>query len=155
MRKRILILALLLLAMPALAADESAFGQCGMLGAASAPNDSAYLTISRGGASCFYFNADDNSPIFRVVADTALICLNPNLATDGSATGEVMIRKCLPGVTTYSANHCMSMLDASLDGTAGASATQNSCLRVSRGKYIVVNTTSTGGHEAQVSIEGE
>jgi hypothetical protein len=154
-KRLILLLGLLLVATTAQAASQ--WHYCGAVSvvAAAAQGAEPDKQIVAGEAECFYFNAAENSAIFRVEAVTAVITLNPNVAGAGADNAEVMIRKCMPGVSVYDANRCHAILDASLDGTVGASGTQNMSIRVGRGRYVIVNTTSANTQEARVSVEGE
>ena len=113
----------------------------------------------RGQTICWEF--DDtvtDSSSFLVTSETALICLDPDIAAAGAATAEVMPRRCHIGYKPVSnpTYQCEAILDASLDGTAGASGTQNMCRRVGPGVYYLdVTSANTGDKAAVVSIIGE
>lgn len=161
MKVFIIVLGLLLLTglmMPASALAASQWAPCGVatVALAAASNTAgANGKIVKGERECFYFNADEDSDVFHVMADTALICLDSNVADEGASGAAVMIRRCNTGATTYDANTCIEILDSALTGLVGAAGTQNACIRVSRGSYVSVNDTTAGTEEAVVSIEGE
>lgn len=120
----------------------------------------AKSTIGPGVASCYGIDntdSDSKSKTFYVV-DTALICLDPDTATDGADAAEVMILRCPAGLgdNAPSDELCIDILDAPLDGTAGAAATQNACVRVARGSFwIEVTTVPAASDTTVISVEGE
>jgi hypothetical protein len=146
----------MLLAMPALGASQWATcGYATVALAAASNTSSANGKITREESECFYFNSTEDSRVFRVTADTALICLDPDVASEGAANAEVMVRYCHAGATTADVNVCIEVLDAALDGTVGASVTQNACVRVTGGSYYIENSVDAAADEAVVSIQGE
>lgn len=155
MKRLILLLGLLLVAGPAHASSVWHWCSSASVTAATASGRAPDTTVTTGTTKCFYFNADDNSAVIKARAPNTLICLDPNVASDGADVAEVMIRLCPGGVSTYDANLCLPILDASLDGTGGSATTQNACLRVGPGDYVVVNTANGTPDESFVSFRGE
>ena len=158
MKGRILLAIALLLGCctPDFAFAAEAWGACGAVSVATAVTTGANQNIASGQSKCFYFNGTEDSDVFHVLAPTALICLDPDVATEGNdGVAEVMPRFCHTGVTTASVNRCLAILDVSLDGTTGADLTQNACKRVARGSYYIENTAGASTDEAVVSIQGE
>ena len=109
--------------------------------------------------ACFNFDTEgvgppaDSNPIDVTKGSSALFCLNPSNDQDGPDVSTVWIRRCL-GLVTATDNNCPRILDAVLDGTVGASGTQNSCVRVGSGRYYV-EVIATSGDQPYVSLEGE
>ena len=156
MKGRILLVIGLLLLLPSASEAAEAWGACGAVSVATAVTTGANQNIAAGESKCFYFNGTEDSDVFHVLAPTALICLDPDVATEGAdGVAEVMIRLCHTGATTCDVNRCKETLDVPLDGTDGADGTQNSCKRRPRGSYCIENTTSANTDEAVVSIQGE
>jgi hypothetical protein len=91
------------------------------------------------------------------VTNEALICLNPDTASESADATEVMIHYCpIVPTTGPDVNNCMDILDAPLDGTIGADDTQNACIRVARGSYwIEVTTPPAASDNAVISVFGE
>lgn len=147
---------LFLLTAPSIAIAASAWGACGAVSVATVNTTGANQNIAAGQSKCFYFNGTEDSDVFHVLAPEALICLDPDVATESNdGVAEVMIRHCHTGATTCSVNRCIEILDASLDGLQGADGTQNACRRVARGSYCIENTTGASTDEAVVSVQGE
>jgi hypothetical protein len=148
--KKLLILAALLGLLFAAEAWAAAFGFSNCRTVSITPP-----TINKAGlVACYEFDDDTDSGRFTVVTPSALVCLDPDITTEGPATAEVMIRRCHSGAA-ISLNECFAILDASLTGATGGPATQNSCARVGPGAYYIEITTSAGGDDAIVSITGE
>ena len=116
---------------------------------------STYITSTI--VKCWEFNAQDDTPAFYIMTNSALICFDSNIATEAIGAGRVMLRRCHTGVKPSSnpENECASILDTALDGTQGAAATQNACERVGPGTYYGEVTVSTGGQDASISFQGE
>ncbi|MCK5439423.1 MAG: hypothetical protein KAI97_05740 [Gemmatimonadetes bacterium] len=147
---------LLMVCLPGIALGAEAWGACGAVSVGTVNTTGANQNIAAGQSKCFYFNTTEDSDVFHVLAPTALICLDPDVATESNdGDAEVMIRRCDPGVTTASVNRCGAILDVPLDGLTGADGTQNWCKRVARASYYIENTTGAGDDEASVTIEGE
>lgn len=106
---------------------------------------------------CWEYNGDDDTPAVSVTAVSALICLNPDLATEGAATANMMIRRCDYGRKPSSnpERSCGTVLDLALTGLGGAAGTQNSCIRVGPGVYYGESTVGSGGESAVLSFTGE
>ena len=142
--------------MPSASEAAEAWGACGAVSVATAVTTGANQNIAAGQSKCFYFNGTEDSDVFVILSSTALICFDPDVATEGNdGAAEIMIRYCHTGVTTASVNRCKETLDAPLDGTDGAAGTQNACARYGRGSYYIENTTGASTDEAVVSIQGE
>lgn len=149
----LVIVALALIAGPA--TSTSLWADCDGSASVTTAQARTDRSIDPGETGCFHFNAAENSPVIHVFSPAALICLDPDVTTEGADTAKIMIRRCTPGVVVYDANRCTEILDAALDGTVGSSGTQNACDRVPPGAYVIVNDTSAGTDEAIVSFEAE
>jgi hypothetical protein len=116
-------------------------------------------TIQPGEVSLWSFvDADGtgtaDSASFRVRAPSALICFDPD--TGGTAgTGVVTPRHCTNNTkpATNPENECISL--GTLDGTEGAAATQNACVRIPNGTYFIDVTTPCNTDACRVTINGE
>jgi hypothetical protein len=106
---------------------------------------------------CWEFDGDDDSGAFSVRSETALICFDPDITTEGVATGAVMPRRCHRGSkpTSNPQNQCFATLDSSMTGITGSAGTQDACQRVGFGTYYIDVTTSPAGDDAVFSIVGE
>jgi hypothetical protein len=117
--------------------------------------------ISKGTLACYEIDATDYADMTTsfTVGNQALICLNPDVDTEGADDAEVMIHYCPIGLATGVApnvNACFDILDSPLDGTTGSPDTQNACVRVPAGVYWIEVTTAPGaGDEAVISVRGE
>lgn len=112
----------------------------------------------RGEQACYEFDDATDSGGFVVISPSALLCLDPDVAAAGTSTAEVMIRRCHIGFKPAAdpTHQCEGILDASLDGTAGASATQDMCLRVGPGSYYFdVTSADTNGKDAVMTMTAE
>lgn len=118
------------------------------------------VNIHSGQTSSFSFAAADgvsdanDSASFNVKSPYALICFDPDTA--GTAgTGGVTPRRCLNNTKPASSpqNECISL--GALDGTEGAAATQNACVRVSNGVHYLDITTVCGGNNCRATVTGE
>lgn len=148
--KRLLFLALLSvwMAIPVLAADEWGFTGC-----------SSGSVATSGSVICY--SVDENSSTgvassFRVDADSALACWNPDTAVAGVGTGEARVWYCPYGSTTAT---CVTDVGASagstLDGTGGAAAGQLACVVLGRGKYLLeLVTAPAAGKLGVFSVQG-
>lgn len=111
--------------------------------------------------TCMEFRFDSSvgsSAIFRVNAEEALVCLDPDIAQVGAlGSAAVMVQRCtdLTDSSSLTANNCDDILAAALDGTPGAAGTQNACVRVARGTYRLVITAAGGGETALLTVQGE
>jgi hypothetical protein len=156
MKRGLLLLMAPLLLLPGAAWGAAAWSKdCSAASVAASSTTGADRRIAAGELECYRFNDDTDSAVFIVLAPTALICLDPDVTTEGAATAEVMIRRCHAEATTVSVNTCFATLDSSLTGATGGSATQDACERYGPGVYYIEVTTSAGGNEALVSIKGE
>jgi hypothetical protein len=118
--------------------------------------------ISPGTLACYEMDAANYADMTKTftVDHEALICLNPDVDTEGADDVEVMPRHCVAGLannaTAPNVNECLAILDASLDGTTGGARTQNACIRVGQGIYYLDVTAPTGAEDvAVVSVRGE
>lgn len=179
--KRLILLAVLLFA-PAANAGTWAYnctfttltGTTATRPASSLPQDAPLFQIDNYQRACWrYQNADSthNAPQtaggsltpVTVTAQSALICFDPDILQAVTTTARVIPHRCPQGViadTSNPARSCQSQGGAngaaSLDGTEGASTTQNSCLRVGPGTYYFeISAAAEAGDTAQISIEGE
>jgi len=113
--------------------------------------------IDSAAVKCWEFDAADDSPGIFINVPSVLICLDSNTASASIGDARAMIRRCHIG-TKPAANpeyQCPAIMDVALDGTAGASGTQNMCERVGVGVYYIDVTVSAGGQSALVSFQGE
>ena len=112
------------------------------------------MTKPEGETLCFPFNSSVGGAATQLftVRYTALACLEPD--TGGSeTTAKAEVQRCVPG-TAGTANSCQKVTDAALDGSGGASGTQNRCVRLGWGDYRVVLTAPSSG-AAVFWLEGE
>lgn len=159
MRRLLTFLAAILLAallMAPAAGAASAWGICGSVQVADVVTDFTDKKIkSKGETECFYFNTTENSSLFTVTTESAVIMLYPDMGGDANADAAIDIVRCVDNTETYSANVCKTILDAALDGTGGAAGTQLASARVGPGTYAIRNSVDAGGDEAVVEITGE
>lgn len=158
MRKALLVLFFLCLAAPGFAASE--YTDCGYTTEALASTGAAAAAggadrrITPDESECFYFTGTEDSDAITVT-QAALFTLFPDMGGAGAQAAAIDIQRCVPGLATYSANLCVSLLDTALDGTGGADGTQTASLRVGKGTYFIINSVTAGTEEAVVVIEGE
>ncbi len=145
------LLAALLLAMPAVAAD---FTNC-------SGDPTSRRVVGRHQRICYELAATEStdSGAFVVRSESALICLDSHTGSEANGAARIHPRKCLGGVLP-AANpefECITILDNPLDGTQGAAATQNACIRVGPGVYFLDVTVPVGGapEAALVLIQAE
>ena len=108
---------------------------------------------------CFDFTSTGvDSRVFMVGADSALICLDPALDTDGNDVTEILIRYCPKGQKPASnpQNECFALTTLPMSGTTGSPGVQDSCIEVGAGAYYIdITTLPAGGDNARVTIQGE
>ena len=102
--------------------------------------------------------ADEDSPGITIGTESGQICFDPDTASTGTGTAQVMIRRCLPGYKpTLEADWedvCPAILDTPLTGLPGASGTQNMCVPVQTGTYFSEVTTAPSSEASVVYFQG-
>jgi hypothetical protein len=153
--KRLILCIVFAMLLPSVSEAASAWGKCGALTVATATSVGADRIIGAGQSECFYFNGTEDSDLFFIVTDSALIQLAPDVGAAGGGAAAVMIQRCQAGVTAYDSDRCLDILDVPLDGTAGSPSTQNAAVLVGRGTYAIRNSVDAATDEAIVSVEGQ
>jgi len=131
-------------------------------------NDPTDFLIKAMNVGCYRFVDTDTtstSDVISIDAPSALWCFDPDNTDEIPDTARVVIRYCPTGIGGGSAgnvNTCISLGGAngtaSLDGTTGSAATQNSCIRTGPGSFYIEVTaacTKTSPNYCQVSVKGE
>jgi hypothetical protein len=97
----------------------------------------------------------DPSATLQVRADSVLFTLLPDTVSTGTVA-TAMVRKC-PCDNTLDQDDetCLNILDAALDGTAGAPGTQNASVRAGPGCYNVVTVAGGVGDHPVLLAEAE
>ena len=99
-----------------------------------------------------------DSRIFMVGANTALICFDPALDSEGTDVAQIDLRYCPNGKKPAAnpENECFKMTDSPITGVTGSAGTQDACHRVGPGVYFVdITTPPAAGDDARVTIQGE
>jgi hypothetical protein len=104
--------------------------------------------------------ADDcvDSRKFDVTADSALICFNPDTATEGADNASIRIRHCSTGLKPAASpeDSCHSITTNVITGITGSPAVQDACHRVPPGAYFIdFVSDGTAGDEPQITFRGE
>ena len=117
------------------------------------------ITVTAYQLLCLDFDENDSgdSRIFRVGANTALVCFDPDIATEGVKDGKVNIRYCPNGKQPAASPEleCIALSTIPITGIEGSAGIQDACIRVGPGTYYVEITTQTGSEDARVTIQGE
>ena len=152
-RFMLIVVALLLLATPALATN-SGMTYCGI---ASYTETTADRVVKGNQCIAWRFDGAEDSPVITFQGIGGLICFDPHTGDEGVSGAEIDLRYCPSGAKAAADPEftCFKINDATLDGTTGASATQNSCLRVGPGAYWSDVGTTAGGDDAVVYFSGE
>lgn len=143
-----LILAIMLLAIPA-TADVNEWVNCG--------STEQITRIRVGPSECIEYSWKDVTLPgleFAVTSNTALACFAPDVVS-GATVATATVKRCMPGRarTDFS---CATVTAAALSGTGGAAGTQNRCVRLGKGEYLL-DTIRTGDATdiAVFSVESE
>jgi hypothetical protein len=95
---------------------------------------------------------------FIVGSKTALLCFDPDLATEGASTAKINFRYCPNGLLPAAnpENECFALSTIPITGITGAPGIQDACVRVGPGLYYVEIETGGGSTEdSRVTIQGE
>ncbi len=106
------------------------------------------------GRRCFYpFTGGTSSTVKLISAEYATVCLDPNTATDGTATAQVQVQwvnDAAANGNTGSDNNSFALLGSTLDG-----GDTTSCIyEVPTGAIWIKVTTASGGEQAVVTVIG-
>jgi hypothetical protein len=119
------------------------------------------ITVTAYQLLCADFDENDtagtDSRIFRVGTNTALLCFDPDIATEGTATAEIFFRYCPNGIMPGSSpeNQCFTLTTIPITGLTGQAGIQDACERVGPGTYYFEIETGTSTEDARVTIQGE
>jgi hypothetical protein len=100
--------------------------------------------------------AGTNTRHFIVGAKEALLCFDPDLATEGAATAEINFRYCPNGKMPAAnpENECFALSTIPITGITGSAGIQDSCERVGPGLYYVEIETGGSSEDSRVTIQG-
>lgn len=137
-------------------APATSWAAADMTNCRGTPLGSTPMVSKAGEMACWEFDDATDSTPFTVRAGTALICLDPDITTEGIAAAQIDIRRCHRGNKPAASpeNECFVITPTPLTGASDA-ATQLGCLRVAVGTFYIDVTTSAAGDDAVVSILGE
>jgi hypothetical protein len=120
------------------------------------------ITVTAYQLLCADFDENDvtgtDSRIFRVGTNTALLCFDPALDSEGADTAEINFRYCPNGIQPGSTpeNHCFALSNVPITGITGAAGTQDACERVGPGTYMFeITTQGAANDDSRVTIQGE
>ena len=167
--KHALFLLTMLVMAPSVGWTASWGKNCTFVGTAGAVIGTPANVSQRLGANekgCWRFNNADgvvNLGYIQSSSSTNLICYDPDLFATTTNTGRVIPHLCTAGGPVDAANPLRSCIglgganaSVSLDGTEGPAPTQNACIRVGPGTFLVeVSAACIGGTVCQVSIQAE
>ncbi len=151
-----LLLALLVLLVAPLAAQAIDWTDC------SGNTGGDLITVTAYQLLCADFDENDvtgtDSRIFRVGANTALICFDPAKDSEGADTAQINFRYCpngrQPGSTPE--NHCFALSTIPITGITGVAGIQDACVRVGPGTYYFeITTQGAANDDSRVTIQGE
>ena len=166
MRKFLPIL-LLVLASPAAASVWS--GTCTFSANLTVGSGATKYIVNSKDRACFRFTSADTVPsastTISVGAGSALWCFDPDNTDAVADTSRVIVHYCPSDNAaggTGSANTCIALGgangNASLDGTEGASTTQNACIRTGPGIFYIEISAACAKASTdycEVSVKGE
>lgn len=120
-------------------------------------------SLGKNDLACWTYDAADGvpsdaeSPVFRITANSAVVCFDPDVRDNTTNAGRLTLFHCYAGKVGRAAqptNTCQSM--GELDGTEGDAATQNACIRVGPGAYYAEgNVDCVAGALCRMTVKGE